>query len=151
MDVAGALVEALYLPSDKRVLRRLLDAADCFNGPGSVESSVPLTQEELAQLAGVTRETANRILRRIGVWEDVMRARPAMLRGWRLTSPGHRSFAVSFADISDDAAVTTSLAIRRDRFDAVLLDHARAAGASVIHGAYMRELLRESAEKLELV
>jgi CRP-like cAMP-binding protein len=57
--LAAALAEALYLPSDKRVIRRLLGAADAFDGP-----VVPLTQEEIAQLAGVTRETANRVLRR---------------------------------------------------------------------------------------
>jgi CRP-like cAMP-binding protein len=62
--LATALVEALYLPSDKRVLRRLLDAADSFGAEATGSPLVPLTQEELAQLAGVTRETANRILRR---------------------------------------------------------------------------------------
>jgi CRP-like cAMP-binding protein len=62
--LAGALVEALYIPSEKRVVRRLLDASDSFGVQGEPAALVPLTQEELAQLAGVTRETANRILRR---------------------------------------------------------------------------------------
>jgi len=62
--LAGALTDALYLPSDKRVLRRLQDAAEIFGRDDTPADVVPLTQEELAQIAGVTRETANRILRR---------------------------------------------------------------------------------------
>ncbi|MGZ4689945.1 MAG: Crp/Fnr family transcriptional regulator [Acidimicrobiia bacterium] len=62
--LAAALAEALYLPSDKRVLRRLRDASDTFGTGDRPADVVPLTQEELAQIAGVTRETANRILRR---------------------------------------------------------------------------------------
>lgn len=62
--LAAALTEALYVPADKRVLRRLLDAASIFGTPAAATDVVPLTQEELAQLAGVTRSTANRVLRR---------------------------------------------------------------------------------------
>lgn len=60
--LSGALVEALYVPVQKRVLRRLTDLAETF-GSGSQTVSIPVTQEELAQLAGTTRPTANRILR----------------------------------------------------------------------------------------
>jgi CRP-like cAMP-binding protein len=60
---SDALAEALYLPADKRVLRRLLDLAAAFGDARPVDR-VPATQEEIAQLAGVTRETANRVLKR---------------------------------------------------------------------------------------
>lgn len=56
------LLEALYLPADQRVLRRLLDLIsgdEADAGP----VTIPLTQDELAQLAGTTRPTANRVLR----------------------------------------------------------------------------------------
>jgi CRP-like cAMP-binding protein len=62
--LAAALTEALYVPADKRVVRRVVDAAAVFGAPGEPTVMVPLTQEELAQLAGVTRSTANRVLRR---------------------------------------------------------------------------------------
>lgn len=66
------LVEALYLPADTRVRRRLLDAAAAFGSSGSGGgggsgsgdgATVPLTQEELASLAGTSRATVNRVLR----------------------------------------------------------------------------------------
>jgi CRP-like cAMP-binding protein len=62
--LAAALTEALYVPADKRVVRRVVDAATVFGAPGEPAGLVPLTQEEIAQLAGVTRSTANRVLRR---------------------------------------------------------------------------------------
>lgn len=59
--LAGALVEALYLPADKRLWRRLLDLAEMYGDSPPI--TIPLTQEHLAQLAGTTRPTANRLLR----------------------------------------------------------------------------------------
>ena len=53
------LLEALYIPADRRVLRRLVELTDLYPG-----SDVPLTQEELAQLAGTSRATVNQVLRR---------------------------------------------------------------------------------------
>jgi CRP/FNR family transcriptional regulator, cyclic AMP receptor protein len=47
------LLDALYIPAERRVLRRLLELG----------SPVLLTQEELAQLAGTSRATVNRVLR----------------------------------------------------------------------------------------
>jgi len=56
------LREALYLPVEKRVLRRLLELARTYdNGTDTVE--VPLTQEELAEFVGAARSTVNRVLR----------------------------------------------------------------------------------------
>jgi CRP/FNR family cyclic AMP-dependent transcriptional regulator len=51
------VTEAYYLPAEKRVLRRLADLAELYGG------AVPLTQEALAELAGTSRATVNRILR----------------------------------------------------------------------------------------
>jgi len=51
------VAEALYLPAEKRVLRRLLDLDELYNG-----EPIPLTQEDLASMAGTTRPTANRVL-----------------------------------------------------------------------------------------
>jgi menaquinone-9 beta-reductase len=88
---------------------------------------------------------ANRVLRRIGVWDDVVQTRPAFLRGWKLTSPAGRSFAVDFDQFTDDPEVGRSVAIQRDRFDAVLLDRARQAGVHIVHGAGVREVIRAAA------
>jgi CRP-like cAMP-binding protein len=55
------LLEALYVPADKRVLRRLLELGALYaEGDTTV---VPLTQEDLAGLAGTSRATVNRVLR----------------------------------------------------------------------------------------
>ena len=51
------LTEAYYLSADERVVRRLADLADLYDG------SVPLPQEALAELAGTSRATVNRVLR----------------------------------------------------------------------------------------
>lgn len=57
------LLEALYVPADKRVLRRLLDLISVYNTGSDVTTTIPLTQEDLAQLAGTTRPTTNKVLR----------------------------------------------------------------------------------------
>lgn len=51
------LTEAYYLSAETRILRRLLEVADLYGGP------VPLPQEALAELAGTSRATVNRVLR----------------------------------------------------------------------------------------
>ena len=50
------------MPVNKRLLRRLVELGELFER-GVAPVSIPLTQEELAQLAGTTRPTANRVLR----------------------------------------------------------------------------------------
>jgi CRP-like cAMP-binding protein len=47
------LLDAFYVPAERRVLRRLLELGE----------TIELTQEELAQLAGTSRATVNRVLR----------------------------------------------------------------------------------------
>jgi CRP-like cAMP-binding protein len=56
------LLEALYVPADKRVLRRLVDLGDLYAEEDGT-TIVPLTQEDLADLAGTSRATVNRVLR----------------------------------------------------------------------------------------
>lgn len=56
------LLEALYVPADKRVLRRLGELAESY-APGAAEAVVPLRQEDLASIAGTSRATVNRVLR----------------------------------------------------------------------------------------
>jgi CRP/FNR family cyclic AMP-dependent transcriptional regulator len=55
------LAEALYVPADKRVLRRLRELAELYAEDGV--RVIPLTQEEIAGLAGTSRATVNRVLR----------------------------------------------------------------------------------------
>ena len=50
------IVEAFYVGAEKRVLRRLRDLAAVY-GNGSPTITVPLTQEDLAGLAGTSRAT----------------------------------------------------------------------------------------------
>jgi CRP-like cAMP-binding protein len=56
------LVEALFVGAETRVLRRLGELAALYGGgvPGTV---IPLSQSELAGLAGTSRATINRVLR----------------------------------------------------------------------------------------
>jgi CRP-like cAMP-binding protein len=59
-----ALMEALFVPVDRRVVRRLLSLVEIYagrNDGGAVD--VTLTQDDLASLAGTSRATVNRVLR----------------------------------------------------------------------------------------
>jgi CRP/FNR family transcriptional regulator, cyclic AMP receptor protein len=58
----GRLVEALFVPVEVRVLRRLVELTETY-GKGE-EAVIPLSQEELANLAGSTRATTNRVLKK---------------------------------------------------------------------------------------
>jgi CRP-like cAMP-binding protein len=69
------LLEALYLPVERRVLRRLLELARLYPDHGG-QPLVPLTQEVLAGLAGTSRATVNRVLN-----EEERRGTVALQRG----------------------------------------------------------------------
>ena len=58
--LSAALLEALYLPVEQRVLRRVLELGELYRDGGTI--CVPLSQDEIAQLAGVTRQTVNKVL-----------------------------------------------------------------------------------------
>jgi len=64
-NLSEQLIESLFLPVEKRIARRLCAlAAQYGNGSGGGEEiAIPLTQDDLASLAGTTRPTANRVLR----------------------------------------------------------------------------------------
>jgi CRP/FNR family transcriptional regulator, cyclic AMP receptor protein len=57
------LVEALHVPAEQRTLRRLLGLAHQYRTPNGGPVVVPVTQQDLATMAGTTRPTANRVLR----------------------------------------------------------------------------------------
>jgi len=56
---SALLMEMLFVPAETRVLRRLL----CVSALWGQGELVPITQQDLAGLAGTTRATANRALR----------------------------------------------------------------------------------------
>ncbi len=62
--VSEQLMEALYVPAETRVLRRVAYLADAYAG-GAAPIAIPVTQDDVATLAGVARPTANRILRAV--------------------------------------------------------------------------------------
>jgi CRP-like cAMP-binding protein len=59
--LSAALIESLYVPVERRVWLRLLDLVALYGG--DAPAVIPLTQDDIAQLAGTTRPTANRVLR----------------------------------------------------------------------------------------
>jgi CRP-like cAMP-binding protein len=69
------LLEALYLPVEKRVRRRLVELAQLYPGDDGV-AVVTLTQETIAELAGGSRATVNQILR-----DEEKRGTIELLRG----------------------------------------------------------------------
>jgi CRP-like cAMP-binding protein len=61
-NLSGQLVDAVYSPVERRLFRRLCMLYDLY-ADGDTRVTIPLTQEHLADLAGTTRSTVNRILR----------------------------------------------------------------------------------------
>ena len=59
--LTGQVMDALYVPAEKRVLRRLGELARVY-GDGEGTVVIPLTQEDLATMAGTSRATVNRVL-----------------------------------------------------------------------------------------
>ncbi|MEA2633944.1 MAG: family transcriptional regulator, cyclic receptor protein [Chloroflexota bacterium] len=64
--LSDRLTEALYVPAEVRVLRRLLEVAGTYSAAAE-SGEVPLTQDQLGDLAGTARATVNRVLRREAV------------------------------------------------------------------------------------
>ena len=63
-DLSQSLLEALYVGVDRRVVHRLVDLADIY-GPGCDAVIIPITQDDLAGMAGATRPTVNQVLQRL--------------------------------------------------------------------------------------
>jgi CRP/FNR family transcriptional regulator, cyclic AMP receptor protein len=58
-------LEALYVPAERRVLRRLLELCQLYADGDEQRTVISVTQEMLANLAGTTRPTANQVLGRL--------------------------------------------------------------------------------------
>jgi CRP/FNR family transcriptional regulator, cyclic AMP receptor protein len=63
--LSDQLVEALFLPSDQRILHRLADLCTQYADGSRAAVSIPLSQTDIAELAGASRPTTNRVLRRL--------------------------------------------------------------------------------------
>jgi CRP/FNR family cyclic AMP-dependent transcriptional regulator len=64
-ELTALLVEAMYDSLDRRVVRRLAGLCVVYasSSPGAV--TIPLTQEEVAELCGGTRPSVNQVLHRL--------------------------------------------------------------------------------------
>ncbi|GAB2706503.1 Crp/Fnr family transcriptional regulator [Nocardia thraciensis] len=60
--LSAQVLEALYLPVETRVVRRLVDLARIYGGSSPI-AEIRLNQDDLASMAGTTRATANKVLR----------------------------------------------------------------------------------------
>ncbi len=69
------IVEAHYVDADTRVRRRLCELASTY-GDDRGDAVVPLTQDDLASMAGTSRATVNRVLR-----EEEKRGAVSLQRG----------------------------------------------------------------------
>ncbi len=68
LGLSDRLVEALYLPADVRVLRRLDGLCDQYGeGDDAGAVRIPLTQTEIGELCGASRATTNRVLQALVV------------------------------------------------------------------------------------
>lgn len=62
--LSGHLLDALHVPADQRVVRRLAEAAELY-ARGGDEIVLDLKQDDLASMAGTTRPTANQVLKQL--------------------------------------------------------------------------------------
>ena len=60
--LSAHLIEALYVGIDTRIMRRLQSLAALYDD-GSATIMIPLTQDDIATMAGTTRPSANRVLK----------------------------------------------------------------------------------------
>jgi CRP/FNR family transcriptional regulator, cyclic AMP receptor protein len=67
--LSAHLLEALFVPVERRLFRRLLALTEVFG------DEIPLRQDDLASMAGTTRPTANRLLREAEDAGDISLAR----------------------------------------------------------------------------
>ena len=63
-QLSQRLIEALYVGVDQRVFRRLGELCEIY-GKGQPGTIIPLTQDDLAGLAGASRPTVNQVLQRL--------------------------------------------------------------------------------------
>jgi CRP-like cAMP-binding protein len=77
-SLAASLVEALFVPVETRVLRRLAAMSRVY-GDGTAGTVIPLTQATLADLAGTSRATVNRVLKQLEDANITSRRRAAVV------------------------------------------------------------------------
>ena len=63
-QLSQRLIEAIYVGVDQRVYRRLDELCQIYGG-GASGTVIPLTQDDLAGLAGARRPTVNQVLQRL--------------------------------------------------------------------------------------
>lgn len=82
--LSSQLLDALFLPAESRVRKRLVELTERYE---SVDGRVmiPLRQEDLAELAGTSRATVNRVLR-----EEERRGSVSLTRGSTTVLDGAR-------------------------------------------------------------
>jgi CRP-like cAMP-binding protein len=85
------LLDALYVSAEVRVLRRLLRAAESFGDVHAGPVTLPITQDDLASMAGTTRPTVNRVLKAAEAdgLVALSRGRIQVLDGATLTRKSH--------------------------------------------------------------
>lgn len=83
-------------------------------------------------------------LDRLGVLERVLASDPGRLSGMDLVTERERH-AIRYRSAGGPPGVRTALGIRRDVFDTILLEHARARGACVRMNETVVDVLREDA------
>jgi CRP-like cAMP-binding protein len=64
-DLSTQLLEALYSGVDRRVYRRLAGLADIYGTGDGSAVVIPLSQGDVALMAGATRPTVNQVLQRL--------------------------------------------------------------------------------------
>ncbi len=71
--LSGQVLDALYLPVDQRVERQLARLTKLYGSGRDQQDgiTIPLTQEEIAGLAGTSRATVNRVLRELAATATV--------------------------------------------------------------------------------
>ena len=60
--VSERLLEALFVDADRRVRRRLLELGALYRDPETGLTVIPLSQEEVAEMAGTSRATVSRVM-----------------------------------------------------------------------------------------
>jgi CRP/FNR family cyclic AMP-dependent transcriptional regulator len=63
-QLSGRLLEAMYVGVDRRVYRRLVELAEIY-GQSPSEIVIPLSQEDVASMAGASRPTVNQVLQKL--------------------------------------------------------------------------------------
>jgi len=70
-ELSQALLEALYVGVDRRVVRRLLQLAETYPTRSGDPMTIPITQDDLAGMAGASRPTVNQVLQRLAASQAV--------------------------------------------------------------------------------